>query len=325
MTSLQYFKIRFRLVSPLGTPLAADTLFGHLCWSIAYGHGGETALTEFLNAMNGETPPLLLSDPFPAGMLPVPILPSVNQQKWQEKSTEEQDRLKTLRKRTFMPETAFRDCCGNLSPDRLLQVHPETDVSASGKETALVPHNHIDRIGGGTIQGGIFFHEDVFVDHQPGKMYDMFDLYVASFELDADRIKKMLFKATEGGYGRDKSTGRGVIDWQNIEPWIPPKVANANAVMLLGPCVPEANDPTDGYWKIKAKAGRLGGHWAIDENPFKKTIMMLQTGSVLKTETPKPFYGRMVEQAHPNLPEVRHYGLALALPIHLDLTEERAA
>ena len=222
-----------------------------------------------------------------------------------------------------MPESAFCDCCGSLSPKRLMEVLVNASEAADDMQEMLVPHNRIDRFGGGTIQGGIFFQEEMFVDPQRGKMYDM---YVASFVYDASRIEAMLAKATEGGYGRDKSTGRGVIKWEKCESWSPPLMTNANAVMLLGPCAPAASDPTDGYWKIKAKAGRLGGHWAIDENPFKKTITMLQSGSTLMTESPKPFYGRMVENVHPNLP-VRHYGLALALPVRLENNgpKERAA
>jgi len=318
---MQYFKVQFRLVSPLGTPLAADTLFGHLCWSIAYGDGGEGAVKEFLDAMNGESPPLLLSDPFSSGMLPIPILP--NPPDLRGKSTKDQDHIKDLRKRTLMPEPAFFECCGKLSPDRLLRTLDKAGALSSDTEAVLVPHNHVDRFGGGTIQGGIFFQPDEFP-----KLENRYDLYVASFDFKEEEIMEMLSKATEGGYGRDKNTGRGVIEWLKVEPWTPPTVANPNAVMLLGPCVPAANDPTDGYWKIKAKTGRLGGHWAIEENPFKKTIMMLQAGSVLETKNPKPYYGRMVKNAHPD-PElgVQHYGLAMALPLHLDSTstKERVA
>ena len=314
MKSLRYFKIRFRLASPLGTPLAADTLFGHLCWSLVYGDNGENKLREFLDAMSGESPPLLLSDPFPSGMLPIPVLPSAPQM-----PTLEPDTIKNLRKRTLMTTESFLACCGNLSPTGLLQTLAKADEPFASTETTLVPHNHVDRLGGGTIEGGIFFHEDEFP-----KKENVYDMYVASPIDEANPIKEKLSKATEGGYGRDKSTGRGVIDWLEIEPWTPPTVSHPNAVMLLGPCAPATDDPTDGYWKIKAKAGRLGGHWAIDKNPFKKTMMMLQAGSVLLTETPKDFYGRMVENAHSD-PElgVRHYGLALALPIHLVSTEGR--
>lgn len=326
MKTMQYFKVRLKLLSSLATPLAADTLFGHLCWSIVYGDGEEKKLAEFLDAMSGQTPPILLSDPFPKGMLPVPVLPSINLKNWAGKSTEELDRMKDLRKRTFMSQESFTQCCGKLAPERLLTVlaegPDETKESGIFTQVDLVPHNRVDRFGHGTVLGGVFFTEETFVDPAKGAEYD---LYVGSTSYSAKEIETLLLRAVEGGYGSDKSTGRGVIKITAVEPWTIPSVANPNAVMLLGPCAPAQNDPTQGFWKIKAKAGRLGGHWAISENPFKKTIMMLQAGSVLQTPTPKPFYGRMVENAHPELPQVRHYGLALALPIHLEETEEKVA
>ncbi|MDH7602474.1 MAG: hypothetical protein QHI38_10055 [Armatimonadota bacterium] len=61
---MRTFRVRFSLVSSLGTPFLADTLFGHICWAIRYLEG-ETALTSFLQGYcNGRTP-LLVSDGMP--------------------------------------------------------------------------------------------------------------------------------------------------------------------------------------------------------------------------------------------------------------------
>ena len=101
-----------------------------------------------------------------------------------------------------------------------------------------------------------------------------------------------------------------------------PQVDRPNAALLLGPCVPAENDPVDGFWDIYAKEGRLGGHWASGHyNPCKKPVTMLRSGSVLMSETPETFYGRIVEGIHPDLSEVMHYGLAPALPVRLTESE----
>lgn len=71
------YRVTFRLKSSLGTPLQADTIFGHICWAIRYLEG-ERALTDFLAAYESE-PPLLVSDGLPlvgeARYLPMPAWP----------------------------------------------------------------------------------------------------------------------------------------------------------------------------------------------------------------------------------------------------------
>ena len=68
------YKITWRLLSPIETMLQSDTIFGHLCWAIAYQFG-ESRLEEFLRAM--EEPVLTLSSGFPASSLPMPVLPVI--------------------------------------------------------------------------------------------------------------------------------------------------------------------------------------------------------------------------------------------------------
>jgi len=75
---MRTFRVRLSLVSSLGTPFQADTLFGHICWAIRYLEG-EGALTEFLDAYTDGKTPVILSDGMPAignrFYLPYPRLP----------------------------------------------------------------------------------------------------------------------------------------------------------------------------------------------------------------------------------------------------------
>ena len=48
---------------------------------------------------------------------------------------------------------------------------------------------------------------------------------------------------------------------------------------------------------------------------------MLAAGSVLLTDSPRLYCGRLVDDVHPEFSQVRHYGIALAMPMHLDLEE----
>ena len=56
------------------TPWQADTIFGHLCWTMRH-NAGESELVSFLEHYRQNDPPVLLSNGFPAGLLPRPYLP----------------------------------------------------------------------------------------------------------------------------------------------------------------------------------------------------------------------------------------------------------
>lgn len=75
---MRTYRVRFSLVSSLGTPFQSDTLFGHICWAIWYLEGID-ALNEFLEAYTDGSAPLLVSDGMPvigdAFYVPSPSLP----------------------------------------------------------------------------------------------------------------------------------------------------------------------------------------------------------------------------------------------------------
>jgi CRISPR-associated protein Csm4 len=70
------WKISWKPLSSLSTPLQSDTIFGHLCWAVNYlwAEKDKNKLTDFLNALK-KTPCLILSSAFPAGSLPKPVIP----------------------------------------------------------------------------------------------------------------------------------------------------------------------------------------------------------------------------------------------------------
>ncbi|MFW5652924.1 MAG: hypothetical protein ACOC0P_02660, partial [Planctomycetota bacterium] len=83
---MKTYRVQLHLKSALATPLAADTLWGHIAWGIRYADG-EDRLKSWLNtydeaaaradagSMSALEPPLVISDPLPAGWSPVPKLP----------------------------------------------------------------------------------------------------------------------------------------------------------------------------------------------------------------------------------------------------------
>lgn len=322
MTTL---RATLRLHSALATPLAADTLFGHVCWGIVY-HEGTAALAEFLSAMSDGTPPLVLSDPLPAGCWPMPLLPPLRPEDHEallapaegdgEARIRAFQRLKSVRKREWLPHRLWNSLASRLGPRALTETLLAADAPPPALVPAPVPHATIDRFSGGTLREHGFH-----VDRQwfpPGPVD--FDLWVRT-TLPTERVHMLLAWGLEGGYGRDASTGKGHLTLEQLVPDSLPTVNRANAVVLLGPCAPTARDPAIGTWDVEVRIGRLGGNFATGgaaaATPFKYPVVFLARGSVLLTDDPPPLLGRMVPNVHPTRPEVVTCGYALTLPARL--------
>lgn len=349
------YKLQIRIESALGTPLAADTLFGHVCWTLRYTRG-ESALTGFLDAYDGPEPPLVLSDPFPEGMLPMPILPAPGREAHEmllaavraKRRSELTERLhglpvnpdspdpylsqtecfdvaKWLRKLNWLPADILTAGAPFSPAGAFLHLLDEGMRPVREPVLQAVPHNSIDRLRGGTVEGGLFFTEEYFIDSAEPPVYD---LYLWSGRFGLDEIEALFRTLFDYGYGKYKSRGKGRLSLTGIEPFIWPEAPDPNAVMLLGPCLPRPDDPTDGYWTLFTRFGKLGGHWATgpgpgaeETMPFKYPVSMLRSGSVFKTPSPRPYYGRLARDVHPEYKQVRHYGIAPALPLNCDFKE----
>ena len=74
MTNYKTYRVILEVKSSVVTPFQADTLFGTLCWGIRFLEK-ENNLKEFLDNSSKKHPPLIISDGFPEGYLPNPILP----------------------------------------------------------------------------------------------------------------------------------------------------------------------------------------------------------------------------------------------------------
>lgn len=352
---MQWYEIKLKVHTALGTRLSADTLFGHLCWAIRY-HEGEAALTEFLRAYADGAPPLLLSDPFPEGYWPLPHLPRPTPEQerklleklrgilkselvkhlYDEKDGENRntppneieafDILKWMYKLSFLPDEGFHALCGGLSTEAVFHWFLDNECGSPKlpKET-VVAHNTISRLTGTTGQeGALFFTKEWHVNpFEP----PVFRLLAASAQYSGERIKDLFERALEGGYGKYKSRGKGKVSVESVSPALLPAASKPNAVLLLAACAPAADDPAEGFWKLQTKIGKLGGDWAVGphpsgvHDPYKKPLILLTAGSILKTDSPRPFYGRLVQNIHRHFSEVRHYALAPALPVCCNFTE----
>lgn len=312
---MKSYRVEITPRSPWGTPLHADTLFGHLCWGLLYTQG-ELALQNFLDEFATATPPLILSNGFPKGYLPRPVFPTTT--KLQE-GQDAKDRKK-LKRVSLLKEEWFLKARDGLSEDKIQEALLD-DREQVGEQDPwqeeLGYHNTIDRHTN-TVrdEGGFFQSLDL---HFRGLQLNV---YVKTDYFSETALPELFDVIAKGGFGRDKSTGLGSFHF-TLSSFNFPSLPGTNAFIALSNFVPAPQDPTDGWYDLTTKFGKLGGDFAIGpasaegrHNPFKKPIIMLRSGSIFQDAEVREWYGRLVADVHTN-PAIRHYGLCYPLEIRL--------
>ncbi|RMF85078.1 MAG: hypothetical protein D6744_02000 [Planctomycetota bacterium] len=322
---MKYLRVKLRLSSPLGTPLVADTLFGHLCWGLAL-HEGEQALADLLCEMKSGEPPLVISDPLPEGFLPAPVLPQPAAEAYDDlidelrragcSTIEAHDRARQALRTEWIPLDAWSAVADNLDPTTIARVALRSETQAQLPVSATVSHNTIDRLTGRPREeGGLFFDELSFPPENC-----RYEVWVRT-RFSADRLRQLFEWALEGGYGRDASTGKGRLEILDVADTEPLGATAPNGFVTMGVCAPDAGDPVDGYWRAEVRHGRLGGPWAVagedQSTVFKYPVILLARGAVFRCDQPPAFLGRVVPDVHPTRPEVVTYALTLTMPVRL--------
>lgn len=321
------YRIQLALRSPLGTPLVADTLFGHLCWGIVY-HEGQAALRDFLAAMDNDDPPLVISDPLPTSYWPMPVLPSplsaeidevVAKLDWGNLDVvTRRDRSRELLRRSWVPNESWLGLSSSLSSQSVIEALAASEAPQAAEPIAAsVPHNTIHRLSGQSLEeGGLHFDRQFFPPAPLG--YDVW----ARTSLTAERLQDLFEWGLESGYGRDGSAGKGHLTVEEVSPCELPTTNDANAVMALGVFAPRRSDPTNGLWNLEIRQGKLGGAFATSTSDdqagvFKYPVVLLRRGAILLANKPTPTLGRMVRNVHPTRPEIVTYAQTLTLPVRL--------
>jgi len=295
------FRVRIRLLGPLGTPWQSDTLFGHICWQIARG-ATELEIDEFLEPFRRGEPLFILSDGFPGELLPRPLLPVDTSA---ARSPEAYAAARRRTKALYVGQDDFQA----LRRGDVTGWEPAEDPWVAFE----TPHAAIDRgtsstAGGEAGEGGRFFLTPLQALGDVEAHGDRISVYLRARAPWGERVPELLGRMAPLGFGRDRSVGAGAFEVLSVEPWEGFScVPGANGFVSLSSLCPARDDPTVGRWRVRLKHGKLG-EGAGEGNPFKRPLVQFEPGAVFlcrpdgREEAPRPFYGRVVPSIAPGMP-----------------------
>jgi CRISPR-associated protein Csm4 len=287
------YLVRLGLDSPLATPLHSGTIFGHLCWALRELEG-EAALERWLGELRED--PFLVSDGFPSGWLPRPLLVLPRPTPPEEPSERRRffDELKKRRKATLMRVQDFLRLRSALSAEALEQAPVEQDALGVFLHEESMPHNRIDRRSGHTLEEGGLFFLDEFWPHPDRTVVDVY----VRCSWAAERLARLFEHVGRCGYGRDATWGRGRFSVLAVEPE-PAGLfqGEGNRLMSLSHGSLSANMREPRY-RVECHIGRLGNIWARSERPFKYPLLLLKPGATFASDSQGPF-GDLLDEVHP--------------------------
>lgn len=291
------YKIRIQLKSATGTRWQSDTIFGHLCWQVAYG-ALDISMEDFLKPFLDGDPPFVLSDGFPVitrneqltSAMPRPLVKMELDEA--ESATEYQETKKRTKAPYFTLGDFVRVCRGE---------KPEDDPVEDPYRIMVVPHASLDRNTSTTkAEGEGGFYETISEYLPPPSMLD---IYLRCAEGWIEKVEILFKGIAASGFGRDKSVGLGAFEIAGIEEFDKfHSFEGANGFVSISSMVPARDDPADAHYRTRVKYGKLGD--ILHANPFKRPLLQMLPGAVFKTgEKPREYYGRMVESVAPGKPE----------------------
>jgi CRISPR-associated protein Csm4 len=310
---MQTLKFVLRPQTAFGTPLAGDTLFGHLCWALRWRHG-ESELDRLLDGYTEGRPYAVMSDAFPSGMLPRPTVPAARL----SLATDPQQR-KADKRRVWLPASQ-----AGLPLDRWLS-HAIEPVVDQRVRLDVRTQNTIHRLTGTTGTGPFAPRQADRLVHAEGSRLDLYVVFDPE-RLSQDHLQQALEDIGASGYGRDASTGLGKFSVdQGPEPVRWPTAADAAHLITLAPCAPcpEELVADDCHFQPLTRFGRHGSLHALGGQPFKRPVLLLRTGALLglrsRDGTAVPLHGRglggVAQPLSTALPATVHQGYAPVVPV----------
>ncbi|MFQ3666743.1 MAG: hypothetical protein SNJ79_12080, partial [Sphingomonadaceae bacterium] len=265
---MQPFLASLVIESAFATPLRGDTLFGQLCWMIRWRQG-EGRLGDLLQGYTEGRPFVAISDAFPAGLVPRPVLPPL--------AATDPRRRKEERRKAFLPLGSLKRPL-----DEALAEAVALPVAAAFEE-AVQAHNSIRRLTGTTGPGSDPFQ----MPRRWPRGEVRLDLHL---RLDPDRLApdtlaELLADIGAWGFGRDASIGLGRFRLEGFAAAPAMGAEDADAWLTLAPSAPQGGgwNLARSFWKPFVRFGRHGGDAALGA-AFKSPLLLADTAAILAPE-----------------------------------------
>ncbi len=303
---MKWYRAKFSLKSWAASEWQSDTIFGHLCWGILFLYG-EERFKDFLGRYDAGDPPLLISNGFPAGTLPCPILSPlvIDLSIPLDKQRADYRWNKEVRQNTLISLRDFND---------IINGRPETgDAAVPDRIKRVNLKNQLNRNTSTTDPGGVLFNFEEYY-------LPIISVYMKIHDDFVDIANELMQYISDTGFGKRKSVGYGQVDLVSFEPFSGFELPHRpTGFVSLSNFIPAATDPVNGRWRVLIKYGKLGEAYAQEENAFKKPLVMLESGSVFYDSPIRDYYGRMVNGIS-SVDNVLQYGYSLPVPMILPPT-----
>jgi CRISPR-associated protein Csm4 len=288
---VQTFLVIIEPLSPFGTPLKGDTLFGQFCWQAAYD---ETILSVSLNdavAGYSEQPFAVFSSAFPAlsaGTVALPRPQAPLDQLFDLRGLAREERIgqrKLLKKQKWLL-ISHEGPMEGLSSCRYLndvELAEQAGLDLNGQDMVagfLHSHNTINRLTGTTGEGFMPFSSSNIV-FAPGLKLALY-IGIDPTLLGKDGLKRGLERIGITGFGADASTGKGrfrLCDCREVD-LTAIGAKRANALYSLAPSVPVMALYQDILFTPFTRFGRHGDFLATCGKPFKNPVIMADEGAL---------------------------------------------
>jgi CRISPR-associated protein Csm4 len=307
-------------LSAFGTPLAGDTLFGQLCWTLRNQLGNDR-LNALLRGYTSGAPFAVVSDALPAGHVPLPSVPS---SLWH---TSDPEQRKILKKKKWLPSTALHN---PFAAWQSFAVNDgEVTLTADGNSGASTeraqPHNTINRQTGTTGEGQFAPYAMSQIWFHPAMRFNL-HVVLDEASLSLAEFTAALDAMGATGFGRDASIGLGKFRRiGDAETTRSLAAADANCYLTLGPSAPQGQGfcPVRSFYQVVTRFGRHGDAAVQSGNPFKRPVLMAKAGSVFWPEVldpAQPFIGQGLggvgKPVSTAMPETVQQGYAPVIAIH---------
>ncbi len=339
------FTLIIKPVSPFGTPLKGDTIFGHICWQAAQHPqmltgGLDTWISRYSErpfAVFSSAWPLLSDNGQKIYALKRPDIPA-SQQETTNSSLARVQRLEARKEskarkwllvgndlrlpkgldKLASDHELFTLCLNSRTTEeqrmlRLLPKKQQRPVTLAEQQ-----HNTINRLTMTTGKGFFAPYSMENIQFLPGLQLAIF-AYIDDEATNAEHLTEAFQRIGAWGFGRDASTGLGRFEVIGCEEVVLPPSDKAEACYTLGPCVPQPGAFRHAFFNPFTRFGRHGGQLVLTGKPFKNPVVMADEGALFypsdKTTFTKPYIGRGITGLSKADPRTVAQGYTLYLPL----------